>query len=250
MKHDKVISLRICTRFVIVILYCELVYTNEGSIYSFLRKIKMKKRLLVTCMSMGFAPFAFAGGDFPTYANKCKDLGMVSPNNAMGVHYNSSCTIAYVLPPKVGSVAVGAVATNGNLGFCPALGMDRKAASLNSETRLIIEERIKKMIEEYDPLKKSSQQAQKAFDDASIDYKLVQEKYNAYQTAKDKFEGVDIPQARAKYNSDSAIDPSSEATKASKARLEQVIADYKNLIASSQGLEDSYYSKKNHLFES
>ncbi len=77
-----------------------------------------------------------------------------TPRNGMGVIFNDSCEVAYVLPPKNGSAEVVNLARTTNLQFCPAIKNIGQVASKTVNSMVFIADKIEKMIQDFDPLDK------------------------------------------------------------------------------------------------
>lgn len=199
----------------------------------------------VKLVSMGFMACVLfpntvlAGG--PTLTNKCK-LGTVNtPNNSAGFLMDEECKNAFVLPPSVGKVTVGAVQQNQNLGFCPALRLDQEAIKQSAKTKLIIIQKINKMIKDYEPMQIQRDKL----------YALVVEKKANFDSAaaiydkaveKEKTLIEQVTETKRTYDRLVLLGASADEIKAAKASYDAALLSYKIFIAGELTTAESNYN--------
>ncbi|KAB8032103.1 hypothetical protein [Fluviispira multicolorata] len=185
---------------------------------------------------------AFAGG--PTINNKCALSNIKHPNNASGIAFDEECTTGYVLPPNIGKVTVSAVQQNSNLGICPALKNDLKALEESTKVRLILIEKISKMVKDYEPIYKEKEKLHLKLTEKESVYDVASSIYENVKTTDKKYTD-EIDEARATYSRQSRIDPTSPETLAAKQYLDKLMNDYKFFLATVfNKAEENYYQAK------
>lgn len=82
-------------------------------------------------------------GSAPSIDTKCtKQLSLKTPKNGSGVQYSSDCSVAYVLPPAVGTTKVGNFAPSQNMGFCEASENAQKVGNSTMKSAAKMAERL------------------------------------------------------------------------------------------------------------
>ncbi|WGL61341.1 hypothetical protein QEJ31_07005 [Pigmentibacter sp. JX0631] len=187
----------------------------------------------------------FAGG--PTITNKCK-LGTVNtPTNSAGFLMDEECKNAYVLPPSVGKVSVSAVQQNQNLGFCPALRLDQEAIKQSAKTKLVIIQKINKMIKDYEPIQIQRDKLYSTLVEKKADFDSATLIYNKAATKEKDF--IDqVTETKKTYDRLVLLGASPEDIKAAKDKYESTLASYKIFVAGDlTSAENNYnFTKKEY----
>lgn len=187
----------------------------------------------------------FAGG--PTITNKCK-LGTVNtPNNSAGFLMDEECKNAYVLPPSVGKVSVSSVQQNQNLGFCPALRLDQEAIKESAKTKLVIIQKINKMIKDYEPIQMQRDSLYSTLVEKKANFDSATLIYNK-ATAKEKDLIDQVTDTKKTYDRLVLLGASPDDIKAAKDKYESTLATYKTFIAGDlTSAENNYnFTKKEY----
>jgi hypothetical protein len=93
------------------------------------------------------------GNTNPSLNSKCP-FTAATPLNGGGVIYDESCTMAYVLPPKTGTVAIDSLSPTTNIQFCPSIKNVNQVATRTFDSIDVVSQKIQDMIKSYDPLDK------------------------------------------------------------------------------------------------
>ncbi|APJ04821.1 hypothetical protein [Silvanigrella aquatica] len=188
---------------------------------------------------------SFAGE--PTLTNKCALEGVNTPSNSSGFLMDSECKNAYVLPPNIGKIQVTSVQQNQNLGICPALKIDQDIVHESAKTKLMIIQKINKMIEDYAPLQKErdklfviKNKKKAEYDSATLilDNAKVKEKSLMERVLENK----------SAYDRIVIIGGTSIEIQAARDRYENSLAEYKIFISGELVLTENKYlnSKKEY----
>lgn len=89
----------------------------------------------------------------PSLNSKCP-FTTATPLNGGGVIYDESCTMAYVMPPKTGTVAIDSISPTTNIQFCPSIKNVNQVATRTFDSIDVVSQKIQDMIKAYDPLDK------------------------------------------------------------------------------------------------
>lgn len=95
--------------------------------------------------------YAAYEGASPSLNSQCR-YRLTTPHNGAGVMFNELCTIAYVLPPKIGTAEIASLARTTNLQFCPAVKSVGQVASRTFNAMNIISLKLEQMIHDFEPL--------------------------------------------------------------------------------------------------
>lgn len=98
-----------------------------------------------------FFIIAMTGTATPSLNSKC-GFAISTPPNGNGIIFDETCTVAYVLPPKLGMVQIGSLARTTNLQFCPAVKSADATVSRTFGAMEILSEKIGLMLMEFQPL--------------------------------------------------------------------------------------------------
>jgi hypothetical protein len=145
---------------------------------------------------VGFSAASFITAT-PSLNSKC-GFSVVTPQNGAGVLFDESCSIAYVLPPKLGRAEVGSLARTTNLQFCPAVKSASQVALQTFRSMNIISERIEEMLVEYEPLNSSVQTIRMDLATTKINMDLAAQKFADAENELDELK-VAVREAKENY---------------------------------------------------
>lgn len=104
-------------------------------------------------------------GGAPAIDTKCSEqLSLKTPKNGSGVEFNSDCSVAYVLPPIVGTTKAGNFSPNQNMGFCEAAQNAQKVGVSTMKSAAKMADRLANAGEKLDALSEKVQIKQDELD--------------------------------------------------------------------------------------
>lgn len=95
-------------------------------------------KLSILLLSLGLSSYVWAGP--PTMFNDCaQKLNIKSPPNGAGVYFDSTCTTAYVLPPKDGTIAIARPTRTSNTHLCEGINVSYDVIKSQArDTKLVL----------------------------------------------------------------------------------------------------------------